>query len=97
VSEPFAIVCPGDEFTHRDACRIYDAAMQAAASMIIVDLSRARDATTSAFARLVVLRRQLLSTGRDLRLTGLTDRAARLYEFSRLHQVLPRDGSLPLR
>ena len=56
---------------------------------IVVDLSHARDATTSAFARLVLLRRYLLRTGRDLRLTGLSHRAARLYEVSRLDRVLP--------
>ena len=72
------------------ACiRVSDAALRAAARTIVVDLSHARDATTSAFARLVLLRRYLLRTGRDLRLTGLSDRAARLYEVSRLHRVLP--------
>ena len=87
--EHYAIVWNGALFTHGDACRIYDAALRAAARTIVVDLSLARDATTSAFARLVLLRRCLLRTGRDLRLIGLSDRAARLYEVSRLDQVLP--------
>lgn len=87
--EHYAIVWNGDSFTHGDACRVYDAALRAAARTIVVDLSHARDATTSAFARLVLLRRYLLSTGRDLRLTGLGYRAAKLYEVSRLDQVLP--------
>ena len=87
--EHYAIVWNGDYFTHGDACRVYDAALQAAARTIVVDLSHARDATTSAFARLVLLRRYLLRTGRDLRLTGLSHRAAKLYEVSRLDQVLP--------
>ncbi len=63
--------------------------------MVIVDLTAAHDATTSAFARLVLLRRHLLHAGRDLRLTGLSDRAARLYEVSRLSSVLPFEPSIP--
>ena len=89
MSEHYAIVWNGVQFTHGDACRVSDAALRAAARTIVVDLSHARDATTSAFARLVLLRRYLLRTGRDLRLMGLCDRAARLYEVSRLDRVLP--------
>jgi anti-anti-sigma regulatory factor len=96
MAEQYAIVLRGDEFTHLDACRVYETALRTAARTIVIDLSRARDATTSAFARLVLLRRRLLSNGQDLRLTGLSDRAARLYEVSRLEQILPR-ATTPLR
>lgn len=94
--ERHAIVWKGDHFTHRDACRVCEAALRAAARTVILDLSAAHDATTSAFARLVLLRRRLLRGGRDLRLKGLSDRAARLYEVSRLDFVLPFDQSLPV-
>jgi MFS superfamily sulfate permease-like transporter len=57
---------------------------------IIIDLGRAREATTSAFARLVQLRRSLLRSGRDLRLMNLNAKAAGLYEVNRLTDVLPR-------
>jgi anti-anti-sigma regulatory factor len=96
MGELYSIVPGGEEFTHHEACRVYERAQSAAARTIVIDLSRARDATTSAFARLVLLRRYLLRTGRDLLLIGLTDRAARLYEVSRLDGVLPR-ASLQLQ
>jgi anti-anti-sigma regulatory factor len=79
---------------HRDAWRLYDHAVNAPqAGTVIVDMSSVEEATTSAFARLVLLRRELLSRGRDLRLSGLRGHAARLYEISRLQKVLPRVGS----
>ena len=77
--------------SHHEACRIADLAVKKnpRAKTVIIDMKNAIDATTSAFARLVLLRRYLLRTGRDLRLTGLSHRAARLYEVSRLDRVLP--------
>jgi hypothetical protein len=89
-----AIIWKGEQFTHREACRVCDAAVRARAHTVIVDLAAARDATTSAFARLVLLRRRLLRCGRDLRIKGLSDRAARLYEVSRLDLILPCDAVL---
>lgn len=92
--ERHAIIWKGDHFTHREACRVADAAMRAPARTVVVDLAHARDATTSAFARLVLLRRTLLRSGRDLRIKGLCERAARLYQVSRLDRILPADPSL---
>ena len=60
------------------------------ARTVVIDMSAVEEATTSAFARLVLLRRELRRAGRDLRITGLRDRAARLYEISRLDTVLPQ-------
>ncbi|HWP40619.1 MAG TPA: STAS domain-containing protein, partial [Tepidisphaeraceae bacterium] len=60
------------------------------ARLIVIDMSQVDEATTSGFARLVLLRRELLRLGRDLRIVGLRDRAARLFEISRLDAVLPR-------
>lgn len=77
-------------FSHADACRIFDSALdQRGSSLVLIDMSEIDEATTSAFARLVLLRRMLIREGRDMRLTGLRDRAAMLYEISRLQSVLP--------
>ena len=88
-----SIVHHAEHFHHGDANRIYQWALSkttaAAATTIVIDLGRARDATTSAFAHLVLLRRKLLRAGRDLRLTNLRERAARVYEVNRLNNVLP--------
>jgi hypothetical protein len=92
-AEQIAIVPASGSFSHNDACRIADLAMtprkHAAPSVVVIDMKNAADATTSAFARLVLLRRLLLKTGRDLRLTNLRDRAMSLYQINRLAQVLP--------
>jgi anti-anti-sigma regulatory factor len=88
--QEFAIVCSSETFQHTDARRADRVAMTKwFAQTIVLDLSRARDATTAAFADLVLLRRKLLSDGRDLRLSGLQDRAAKVYHVNRLNEVLP--------
>jgi ABC-type transporter Mla MlaB component len=74
---------------HHEACRIYDRAVQAPQTTLIIDMSSVEEATTSAFARLILLRRELLRRGRDLRLAGLRAQPAKLYHISRLHDVLP--------
>ena len=56
----------------------------------VIDLSRAADASTAAFAHLIVLRTTLLARSSDLKLAGLRDRAAKVHEVNRLHDVLPR-------
>ena len=56
---------------------------------VVFDLEMAEDATTAGFARLVLLRRDLLRDGRDLRLSGLTRRTANLWRINRLATVLP--------
>jgi anti-anti-sigma regulatory factor len=90
---PVAIIHSTAELSHADACRLADWALRCAdrALTVVIDLNRALDAETAAFARLVLLRRALLQRGRDLRLTGLRDRAAMLFEVNRLGGVLPRD------
>ena len=77
--------------SHHEACRIADLAVKKnpRAKTVIIDMKNAIDATTSAFARLVLLRRLLLRSGRDLRLTNLHDRVASLYQINRLGSVLP--------
>ena len=89
-SQDLAIVHAGGQFSHSDACRIADLVLgQGRARTVVIDLKNAVEATTSAFARLVLLRRLLLRTGRDLRLTNLRERAASLYQVNRLGRVLP--------
>jgi anti-anti-sigma regulatory factor len=89
-SQQFELVPASRSLSHTEACRIAHAAMdERRARTVVVDLKNVADATTSAFARLVLLRRFLLKTGRDLRLVNLRDRAANVYQVNRLAGVLP--------
>lgn len=90
---PVAIIHQEAALSHADACRLADWALGCAerARTVVIDLHRALDAETAAFARLVLLRRALLRRGRDLKLTGLRDRTAMLYEVNRLESVLPAE------
>jgi anti-anti-sigma regulatory factor len=89
-SQQIALVPVSKSLSHSDACRIATVALDdRRARTVVVDLKNVADATTSAFARLVILRRLLLQTGRDLRLINLRDRAASLYQINRLGRVLP--------
>ena len=85
-----AIVPASRSLSHGEACRIADLVLgQGRARTVVIDLKNAVEATTSAFARLVLLRRLLLRSGRDLRLINLRDRTASLYQINRLAGVLP--------
>lgn len=88
--ETVSIVHRNDSFSHTDACRIFDLAVRTrGAKTVVIDLKNATNATTSAFAKLVLLRRMLLNQGRDLLLAGLRDRTATVYNINRLNLVLP--------
>ena len=76
-------------FSHAEACRLGEQALSRPAKQVVIDLAAVEDATTSAFAQLVLLRRSLLELGRDLCLTGLRDRAQGLFQVNRLEAVLP--------
>jgi anti-anti-sigma regulatory factor len=91
VKPPHVRIAPtGRRFGHEDACRVVGQAMRVSdARRIVIDLERAEEATTSAFAQLVLLRRELLRAGRDLCVTGLRSKAAGLFEVNRLGGVLP--------
>jgi len=85
-----AIIHQSEQFRQPDAARIFLSVVAATTEKtIVIDLTHVRDATTAAFAHLVLLRRMLLRNGRDLRLKGLRERAARVYEVNRLMEVLP--------
>ena len=84
------LVWEAAQFNHAQAVRVRRQVMEHDnAHRVVLDLSRAQDAETSAFAELILLRRALLRAGCDLRLTGLHDRAAGVYEVNRLMDVLP--------
>ena len=83
------LVPEGRCLSHAAVCRLVDQAMTRGARQVVIDLDRVDEATTSAFAQLVLLRRTLLALGRDLCLTNLRDRAAGLFEVNRLDTVLP--------
>jgi len=90
-STEFRVSVQNSQLTHDDVSRI--AAMfvrEQVSPIIVVDLSAVEDATTSALAGLVLLRRALLHSGQDLRLDGLHGRAAGIYEICRLAVALPR-------
>ena len=89
-AEEIAIVHGSERFSHSDACRIFAIAGGTRGGTVVIDLERVDEASTSAFARLVLLRRQLLKVGRDLRLINLRSKAASLFEVNRLAGVLPR-------
>ena len=84
------IVTESIAFSHADADHVSQMATCGSSSKrIVIDMSVVKETTTSAFARLVLLRRTLLRAGRDLRLTNLRDQAAGLYEIIRLKEILP--------
>ncbi len=84
-----------ERFSHQDAERIYrEALKKLRARLIVIDLGKAKEATTSAFARLVLLRKALIKVGSDLQLIGLRGKAALLYEVNRLAAVLPSGPSV---
>ena len=91
VANQVSVIATPAHLTHDAACRIArNAQRNHAAHTFVIDLSRTSEADTAGFAQLVLLRRSLLREGRDLRLAGLRDRAQKLYEINRLHDVLPR-------
>jgi hypothetical protein len=81
--------------SHIEAARLADLAVDCGSHTIILDLSRCLEATTSALARLVLLRRELLAAGRDFRIGGLRGQPAKLLEVHRLEKVLPCLSDVP--
>lgn len=89
VAQKSVTFCAAERLSHDEACRLAELSTRSKASKVILDLSRSREASTAAFARIVLLRRDLLQVGRDLCITGLRGRAASLFEVHRLQSVLP--------
>jgi ABC-type transporter Mla MlaB component len=84
--------------SHPGRCLAYPEAVRIArsippgcpAGIVLIDLERTIEATTAGLARLILLRRQLLAAGADLRIRGLRSRAQALYEICRMTRLLPR-------
>src|SRR6476469_1759928 len=90
LSIPFAIATKAELFSHEDARQISKWVLNRyTAKTVVIDLSQASDASTAAFAALVVLRKKLLRNGRDLRVSGLRDRAENVFNVNRLQTILP--------
>lgn len=89
--DEFAILHRRPTLLHSDAQKIERAAQWCGrfARTIVLDMSRVNETSTDAFADLILIRRRLLRRGRDLKLTNLRDRPARLYEINRLREILP--------
>lgn len=84
------IVPTSRRFSHAEAMRVYqDALQKPARGTIVVDLRNAAEATTPGLAQLVLLRKALLSKGKDLCLANMHDRVASLYGVNRLEGILP--------
>jgi anti-anti-sigma regulatory factor len=88
-------IAAGKRLSHDEACRLSKLAIASPAQSIVLDMTQCDDASTAAFARLILLRRDLLKTGRDVQIIGLKARAGRLFEVHRLEAVLPQVSELP--
>ena len=85
-----SILPPGEKLSHQSVEDLTDfIRANRLDSTIVVDMRNIEDASTAAFAKLVLLRRELLSHGRDLRLRGMRNRVASMWRISRLASVLP--------
>jgi|ETNmetMinimDraft_26_1059896.scaffolds.fasta_scaffold280318_2 ABC-type transporter Mla MlaB component len=85
------IVYKGRQFLYNDACEIAERiAATTGKKMTHIRLQGVTDTTTAALARLILLRLDLMKSGRDLQIAGLRSRAKALYEIDKLEGVLPR-------
>ena len=77
--------------SYGDACAIARRVFAAGSwRPVHLHLTETTATSTAALARLILLRRELLGRGGDLRLVGLKGRAEALYEINRLDKLLPR-------
>lgn len=82
--------CESGYLSYRDAVHIAkDVCSESHLGMVVLDLDATLEATTAAFARLIVLRRRLLSLGGDLHILHLHGRARHIYEINRMESLLP--------
>ncbi len=85
------IVYKGRQFLYDDACDIAERITASTGNKIThIRLQGVTDTTTAALARLILLRMNLMKSGRDLQIAGLCSRAKALYEIDKLEGVLPR-------
>lgn len=90
-AEYLRITHPGARLSYPEARRIaQNVPAGCPVKFVLIDLGRTTQATTAGLARLILLRRELLAAGRDLRILGLSSRAEALYEICRMARLLPR-------
>lgn len=90
------VIRPTGRLNHDEAARLANVAALSKARTVIIDMTRVTEATTPGLARLVLARRDLLKTQRDVRIAGLNGQPARLLEVHRLQDVLPLIHQLPV-
>ena len=89
------VLRPTGRLNHDEAARLANLAAASKARTVIIDMTRVTEATTPGLARLVLARRDLLQSKRDIRIAGLSGQPARLLEVHRLQEVLPPIHELP--
>jgi hypothetical protein len=91
VGSEMVMTYQAERLSYEDACSLSRSVLAGSGQgQVSLEMDQVRDTTTAALARLVLLRRDLLRSGRDLRVLGLRGRAELLYEVNRLHDILPR-------
>jgi len=97
VGKNMTIKHQGNRLSYHDAARIAEHALTGGpVRTVLIDLEQTHETTTAALARLVVLRRHLLNSGRDLCILGLRGRAKVLYELCHLTNLLPQEQAMNL-
>lgn len=89
------VIRPTGRLCHDEAERLASVAALSKAKTVIIDMTRVSEATTPGLARLVLARRALLESNRDVRIAGLQGQPARLLEVHRLQDVLPLIHRIP--
>jgi len=77
--------------SYRDVVRI-DSQIRCnseSSGMVIVDLTNTCETSTAALAKLILVRRCLMQSGRDLLVSGLSGQAVALYRTHLLTKLLP--------
>jgi hypothetical protein len=77
--------------SYRDVVRIASHIRRCGESsaMVIVDLRNTSKTSTAALAKLILVRRCLMKSGRDLCVSGLSGRPGAMYRTYRLTNLLP--------
>jgi ABC-type transporter Mla MlaB component len=96
VTSSLVVLRAGERLSHTEAARLAELAQGSTSHRIMIDMSRVLEATTAAFARLVLLRRELIQRGCDVRLAALRGQPARLVDVHRLEAVLPSIKEIPV-
>jgi len=88
----------GITFSYADACKTAERIAAAGVTdTLLFDLSRTSCTTTAALARLVLLRKELLESGGDLRVLGLQGQPLALCQVLRLSKLLCGQAPCPSR